>query len=78
MSLGFFMGAASIIGLLASGSPHVIGGVVFASLVLAFALSCLGGLVHLILALWVGLSPGQIGLNRYGPAPGPAFAAPPA
>ena len=70
MTTGFFMGVAGLIGLFLSGMPHFLGGVVLGGLALGLGVFCLGGLMHLILIVWLGLTPGQIGSNRYGPPAG--------
>lgn len=40
----------------------------------ALAFICVAGLVKLIFLLWVGISRGDVGPNRYGPPPGEAAA----
>ncbi len=74
MTVGFVFGVGSLLGLIFSGLPHFLGGIALGGMAIGFGALCLGGLMHLILLLWLGLSPGQVGPNRYGPEPGaPAF-----
>jgi uncharacterized membrane protein YhaH (DUF805 family) len=72
MTFGFAFGVASVFGLLFSGLPHFLGGVVLGGMAVAFGMFCVGGLMHLVLLLWLGLTRGQTGPNRYGPEPGAA------
>jgi uncharacterized membrane protein YhaH (DUF805 family) len=44
----------------------------------ALAFICVAGLVKLVFVLWVGLSRGDPGPNRYGPPEGEVAATPPA
>lgn len=50
---------------------------VFGALGIALAFLAVAGLVKLVFLLWVGLSRGDAGPNRYGPPPGEAAATPP-
>ena len=70
MTVGLVMGVSSLFGLLFSGLPHFVGGMVLGGVAVGLGLFSLGGVMHLILLLWLGLTPGQIGPNRYGPEPG--------
>jgi uncharacterized membrane protein YhaH (DUF805 family) len=76
MTVGFVTGVGSLLGLIFSGLPHFLGGVALGGMALGLGMLCMGGLVHVLLLLWVGLSPGEAGPNRYGPEPGtPPFQA---
>jgi uncharacterized membrane protein YhaH (DUF805 family) len=70
LGAGFFMGLGSLFGLLFSGLPHFLGGMVVGGVAFGLGLLFLSGLMHLLFLLWLGLTPGQIGPNRYGPEPG--------
>jgi uncharacterized membrane protein YhaH (DUF805 family) len=73
-----FGGAAlvsSLFGLIFTGLPHFVGGMVLGGMSMGFGLFAMSAVVHLIFLLWLGLTPGQAGPNRYGPEPGaPALA----
>jgi uncharacterized membrane protein YhaH (DUF805 family) len=76
MTMGFIFGVGSLLGLIFSGMPHFLGGIALGGMAFGFGALCVGGLVHVILLLWLGLSPGQVGSNRYGPEPGALAFAP--
>lgn len=68
MSTGMGMGLGAILALTLTpahfGTALALG---FGALSLATCLFTLGGMVHIVMLLWLGVSPGQIGPNRYGP-----------
>jgi uncharacterized membrane protein YhaH (DUF805 family) len=73
---GLVMGLGSLVGLAFSGLPHFLGGMVVGGVTMGIGFVFLSGLMHLVFLLWLGLTPGQIGPNRYGPEPGaPPFPA---
>ena len=73
---GLVMGLGSLVGLAFSGLPHFLGGMVLGGVAFGMGFVFLSGLMHLLFLLWLGLTPGQTGPNRYGPEPGaPPFPA---
>jgi hypothetical protein len=50
---------------------------IFAGLGIMLAFFAVAGAAKFIFLLWVGLSPGDPGENRFGPPPGPASATTP-
>lgn len=74
MAAGGGLGAASVATLLASApSLRLMAAGAAAAGLVAVGLFIVGGTVHLLLLIWVALSPGQRGFNRYGPPPGEAL-----
>ncbi len=69
MSVGAASGLASVVGLFSLG-PAALGAAALGGLLVTAGLFLLGGLVHLLLVGWLGVTPGQGGFNRYGPPPG--------
>jgi uncharacterized membrane protein YhaH (DUF805 family) len=72
MSLGAAFGVLSLLGALLGGGG-VLRGLLAGGALLGLGAFLAGGLVHLLLILWLGLAPGQPGFNRYGPPPGGAL-----
>jgi uncharacterized membrane protein YhaH (DUF805 family) len=67
---GLVMGLGGLVGLLFSGLPHFLGGMVVGGVAIGLGFVFLSGLMHLLFLLWLGLTQGQTGPNRYGPEPG--------
>jgi len=68
MSAGMGLGLGGVLAFLLTPAHFAAGlALGFGALAVAACLFTLGGVVHLIMLLWLGLSPGQIGPNRYGP-----------
>ena len=80
--MGLLFGGLSAIGAIVAMATH--GGepsawaAMFAGLGIMLAFLAVAGVAKVIFLLWVGLSPGDPGDNRYGPPPAPATAANPA
>jgi uncharacterized membrane protein YhaH (DUF805 family) len=73
---GLVMGLGGLVGLMFSGLPHFLGGMVVGGVAIGLGFVFLSGLMHLLFLLWLGLTPGRTGPNRYGPEPGaPPFPA---
>ena len=70
VGVGFVVGLGGLLGLLFSGLPHFLGGMVLGGVAVGMGFVFLSGLMHLLFLLWLGLTPGQTGANRYGPEPG--------
>jgi len=68
---GGFAVISSVLGMLFTGLPHFLGGVVIGGMSMGVGLFALSAVVHFIFLLWLGLTRGQAGPNRYGPEPGP-------
>ena len=68
--LGLMTGVIGGIVALFSNNEHYDLGMLFGSLGASFGMILTGMMTHLIFLLWVGLSPGTPGENRYGPTPG--------
>lgn len=62
-------GMGSILAGVFSGDGHVAWGLLAGGIGLFFLAFCAWFMVRLLFLLWLGLSPGQVGDNRYGPPP---------
>jgi uncharacterized membrane protein YhaH (DUF805 family) len=73
---GGFAVIGSALGALFTGLPHFLGGMLLGGVSIGLGMVFLSAVVHLLFLLWLGLTRGQSGPNRYGPEPGaPPFPA---
>ena len=67
---GGFAVIGSALGALFTGLAPFFGGMLLGGVSIGLGMVFLSAVVHLLFLLWLGLTPGQIGPNRYGPEPG--------